>query len=208
MDHRQPGLRLVSRFSVALLVVSLGVPVLAEEPPQNLKERMDREVLRFRVQIQNGRMRLEQGLVGTIDQETQPDEPMTPMRSCCAVNLAKMQMAVRELTVVFDELESCQRAAGNDGAIATLGFARNDLGEFSRGLQALADAKTRERAMAAMAGLTRLYFGLEETVGMLGDCPAGAAPAPGTKAKDQEGERQTGEKEKRKKKESGGESNG
>ena len=88
--------------------------------------------------------------------------------------------AVEELTIIFGELERCHRAADNHGVVSTLGFARNDLKEFARGVQPLADAPTRAAALGVLGGLTRAYIGLLETSEGVEDCvPRGeASPEP------------------------------
>jgi hypothetical protein len=165
---------------IVAIVLLLGLPTAADEPQKTLSERMEREMLRFQVQIQNARMRLEQGLVGVIDEGADPEAEVTPMRACCAVNLQKMRGAVKELGVIFDELERCHREAENHGAVSAVAFARVDLAEFARATGFVAEVPNQNDALAALSGLTRLYFGLLESVEAIEGCPGAeqVAPAP------------------------------
>lgn len=172
MPHQRSRALRAGLLCAFLVAPLLCLPALAEEPPKSPRERIDREMLRLRVQIQNGRIRLAQGLVGAIGEELDPSEPVTPMRSCCEINLRKMKGAVRELTTAFDDLERCHRAEENHGGISALGFARSDLGEFSRGVQVLAEAADQEEALGTLDGLTQLYFRLQESAEAIDACPA------------------------------------
>lgn len=194
MTHQGRRARTAVLLSLTLAASLLIAPAWADEPQRSFMERKDREMLRLRVQIQNGQMRLELGLTRPIEQEVDPEEATTPWRLCCPVNLKKLQMADRELTAIFAEWESCHRAAGNHGAVAALGFARNDLSAFSQGARILADAPTQDEALAALRGLTRLYFNLEKSLEGVGACGTGTAPAPEQEAAED------GKKEKKKKK--------
>lgn len=194
MTHHGRRARTAVLLSLTLAASLLIVPAWADEPQKSFMERKDREMLRLRVQIQNGRNRLELGLTRPFQQEVDPEEATTPWRLCCPVNLKKLQMADRELNAIFAEWESCHRAAGNHGAVAALGFARNDLSTFSQGARILADAPTQGEALAVLSGLTRLYFNLEKSLEGVGACGTGTAPAPEQEAAED------GKKEKKKKK--------
>lgn len=178
MARERFRVRWTIRLGLVLIGLLLCVPALAVDPPKTLQQRMERELLRLRVQIQNAKMRLEQGLVGAIDSAGVEEGPVTPMRTCCSVNLRKMRGAVEELAVVFAELEQCQRAADNYGAVSTLGFARNDLQGVARAIRALADAPSQTAAQGALGGMTRVYLGLLETSEGIEDCgePDGVSP--------------------------------
>jgi len=157
---------------------------------------MDREMLRFNVQIRNAKVRLERGIQGAFGEEADAEAPRTPARNCCMVNLRKMRGAVGELGVIFDEMAACHEADGNPGAISTVRIAQNDLAAFARGVEALAEAPRDEQALGILRGLTRAYITLLDTTEKIEPCarengspdPA-AAESPKKKKKDRPAKR-------------------
>jgi len=198
--HRSTRPR-AARLCVVLIGLPLCIAAAGKEPPKSLAERMEREMLRFRIQLQTAQFRLEQGIVGPFDGETRSEGPATPAQVCCSINLRKMRGAVEEMGAIFGEFASCHEAAGNPTAVAAVRFAQNDLAEYSRGVEALAQAPTDERAKGAAAGLVRAYLALLEDTGKIEACDPVAAASPDAAA-DQETKRKNKDKPKKAKKKS------
>ena len=154
-----------------------------EDPAVTLIQRAERELLRYRVQIKNASVRLEQGLQGMGTGAPDPNAPATPANLCCAVNLKKMRGAYVTLTKVFDELGGCYAAAEGSGNISQLEFAKAELNELARVVEEFALAPDDDAAAVSLQRLTIAYLRLLETMDRFEPCPAeseSAAPATGS----------------------------
>lgn len=178
MSYRRFSLPRAAWLCVVLCGLPLAVALAGDEAPKTLTQRMEREMLRLRVQLQNAQFRLEQGILGPFGDETASDLPQTPARSCCAINLRKMRGAVDELGVIFGEFATCHEAAGNAGTTTTVRFALNDLAQIAQGIEALAEAPTDEGAEGAVAGLVRAYVALLRTTEKIEACGPEKQTAP------------------------------
>lgn len=152
------------------------------EEPKTLREKIDREVLRFRMQLINGKMRLNRGIIGMNEIEGEP----TPFRLCCSSNVGIMNGAVDELHRLFDELNACYDRNNISGGRAGVEFARSDLQQFTTGLERMEQTPEKRVAEMFMGGMTRAFLLLFESVEGLTPCEAPDASA-GSKKKRKKG---------------------
>jgi len=172
---------------VGLLLSGAGVAAAAKDAekgaqePQTLREKIDREVLRFRMQLTNGKVRLGRGIVGMGGVEIEGEA--TPFRLCCSSNLGVMRAAIDELQVLFDELNACYDRESIGGGKAGVEFARSDLKQFAKGLDGMEQAVDKRTAQMFMGGMTRAYLLLFESVEGLTPCDSSEPPASSKKKK-------------------------
>jgi hypothetical protein len=140
------------------------------DPPKTLMERVDREMTRLQIQIKNGRIRYQNGVLGVDQEGLDPKRPPTPFTACCTANLKKMKRAVSELTVVFGELGSCYEDAGDATGSATALQLAEALVQLDAKVDALASAAFPRAVDHALANLTSDFIQMRDQVSQLEDC--------------------------------------
>jgi hypothetical protein len=145
--------------------------------PKTLLERIERQMLRYRVHFQNARIKFEGGVHGTELTGPDPTAKPTPIEVCCTNNVKKMRGATAELFSVFSELGQCYEAAGDTSAVLVLMTAKMDLQGLSKLTEAWVRATEEKEVEGAMGAMTRTYLQIRSGVDKLTDCPAGEGSA-------------------------------
>jgi hypothetical protein len=144
----------------------------ADDPPKTLLERMERQMLRYRVHFQNASIKFEGGAHGTQLSSPDPGAQPTPIEVCCTNNVKKMRGATAELLSILSELGRCYETAGDTSAVLALMTAKMDLQGLSKLTEAWARAKNDDEIKGAMGAMTRTYLQLRADVDKLTACVA------------------------------------
>ncbi|MCP3982569.1 MAG: hypothetical protein GY716_25035 [bacterium] len=168
------------RNTTACWVVALllcGAVVAADPQEQSYAESsavsaldvIHEQIGKFRGQIKNARMRLTNSVAGM---GTGDDgEPATPARVCCTNNLQRLRAGFDEVQRQLGELSRCYESGGNDDAVSAVAFAGQDLDSLRRGAQIFETAANTADAGMGLAGMTRAFNQLLESVEALETCP-------------------------------------
>jgi hypothetical protein len=183
MHNRAAGIWVAFALCLGLIVGAPGIAAEQDEPAGSLREQVEREMLRYRVQIKNATVRLDQDLVGMDAGAPDPGAPPTPANLCCARNLKKMRGAYAKLTTLFGELEGCYAAEGA-GSLTRLGTAKAELDELARKVEEFALAPGEREVEFAVQRMTIAYLRLRGTVDALEPCPADGTTAPAARPED------------------------
>ena len=177
------GLAAIGIVLVSLLACPSIEAAKVADPPKTLLERIDREMVRLRGQIHNGRIRYENGILGVDQGATDPGRPATPFVACCSANLKKIKGAVAELKVIFGELGRCYEDTGNMSGASSVPPLVDSLVLFDRAVDSLAAAPVSQAVDRSLLDATRVYIQIRDGVEQLDDCAGAEEEGKGKKKK-------------------------
>ena len=153
--------------ALALSVALFGGFALAQEEAKS-PEPLESELVAIRNSVKNASAKLKNDIVGI--QSGDPQAPVTPARSCCSKNLARIEKRIATSHRILEDFDRCYTNAGQDEMVLASRVAKSDLISFSRALSAFAKAPNKGQAQGALHAMTRFYNLLRETAVSLTPC--------------------------------------
>lgn len=171
MDPARPRV-LAAALCLVFAAVSSSAAPAADEGPRAPLQRLNKELLNIRNNLQNAQMKYRNGVVDS-GLEPDADRPPTPMVICCSSNLKRIKKRIQELREAVADLRACHEQAQDRDALYDLEFFLVDFTQFERGVGLWFKAKEREDVRGIQAALTRAFILMRKSADKLQACETG-----------------------------------
>jgi hypothetical protein len=157
------------------LLVSMMVPVAAEEPEQKPMTPIEKELDTIRGMIHNANMKFRNGIAGVTS--SGGDVRVTPAQRCCSGNLEHIKNSMNKLREILRDRTVCfeRKRRVEDVEIATV--AVRDMRVLDSSIQLFTRSELRQEVDGALASCTRAFLRLTETLSVLPECETQSAAA-------------------------------